>query len=99
MTKSEFDEQFLAGILCVEHETAQQWRTISTYAETLGIRNALSEHDVFSFPYAYVCKNYELSAFGRLPRLCFSITFAEFCDALATAEECDVSFGDLSDIL
>lgn len=106
MTKSEFDDAFLDGILCIMHKNKDEWADICSYAATLGVKpqdlSAVSnnEHDCQTFPYAYVrpVQN-RMSARNSADRFEYTLSFEEFCSAINNDETVEFQCDDLNMIL
>lgn len=103
MTKSEFDDDFLLGNVCILHKNEHEWNEICSYAATLGVRPQTllpnDEHDCDMFPYAYVNRRaFRMSARTRGDVFSDVLSFAEFLEAIDN-DSSVFDIPDLSDIL
>lgn len=103
MTKSEFDDAFLCGDVCILHKNKVEWAEICSYAATLGVRPQTllpnDEHDCDLFPYAYVNQGaFRMSARTKGDSFSNVLSFAEFLEAVSN-DTVVYNIPDLNDIL
>lgn len=106
MTKSEFDDAFLDGNVCIMHKNKDEWAEICSYAATLGVKPQSiiglpnGEHNCHAYPYACVDRaHHAMSARSNAARFEWTLSFEEFCSAINNDVTIEFQCDDLNTIL